>query len=170
LQIRTPTLKRQTAISHEKYLQALKTWDENIQSANECKIELQHFKKDLLTTFNKYAMITKLIVATHAHWQIDTIYKLLQRDETVQKVQNFIRVQKTKPCHACGGKTHLQWNCPQIKNQAQLRRYKLSRNERKDNQVGDYACRKPFQLLQDTLIPQQVFELYEKEFIPFYWK
>jgi len=57
---------------------------------------------------------------------------------------------------------------PTRKKQAQLRRYKLSRNERKDNQMGDYACRKPFHLLKDTLIPQQVFDAYEKEFIPFY--
>jgi len=50
------------------------------------------------------------------------------------------------------------------KKQAQLRRYKLSRNERKDNQVGDYACHEPLQLLKDTLIPQQVFDLYKKRF------
>ena len=53
------------------------------------------------------------------------------------------------------------------KKQAQLRRYKLSRNERKDNQMGDYACREPFQLLKDALIPQ-VFDLHEKDFIPFH--
>jgi len=113
-------------------------------------------------------MITESIVAQHATWQIDTVEKLLQRDETFPSVQNLIKIQKPQSCYVCSGKKHLQWNCSQTKKQAQLRRYKLSRNNRKDNQVGDYACRKPFQLLKDTLIPQQVFDLYEKEFIPFY--
>jgi len=113
-------------------------------------------------------MITDLIVTQHITWQIDTVEKLLQRDETFQRIRNLIQPQKPKPCHACGRKIHPQWNCPQAKKQAQLRRYKLSRNERKDNQVGDYACRKPFQLLKDTLIPEQVFDLYEKQVIPFY--
>ena len=35
--------------------------------------------------------------------------------------------------------------------------------------MGDYACREPFQLLTANLIPSQVFDLYEKEFIPFHW-
>ena len=34
--------------------------------------------------------------------------------------------------------------------------------------MGDYACREQFQLLKDTLIPSQVFELHEKECIPFH--
>jgi len=80
----------------------------------------------------------------------------------------MVLIQKPIICPACNRKKHPQWNCPQEKKQAQLRRYKLSRNERKDNQMGDYACREPFQLLKDALIPQQVFELYEKEFIPFH--
>jgi len=153
---------------HQQYLQALKTWDENRQSANECTITQKCFKTYLMKNFKNYAMITELIVAQHATWQIDTVEKLLQRDETFRSVQNLIRIQKPQPCHASDRKTHLRWNCPQAKKKAQLRRYKLSRNKRKDNQVGDYACRKPFQLLKDTLIPQQVFDLYEKEFIPFY--
>jgi len=169
LQIETTTLKKEKITDpHESYLQALKTWDENRQSADECKIALKRIKKDLLINFEKYAVITKFIVETHANWQIDTIQKLLQRNETFPYVKNLIKIEKIKSCHACGGKIHSQWNCTQIKKQAQLRRYKLSRNERKDNQVGDYACRKPFQLLKDTLIPQQVFALYEKEFIPFH--
>jgi len=73
-----------------------------------------------------------------------------------------------KICSACNRQRHPQWNCPNKIKQEQLRRYKLSINERKDNQMGDYACREPFQLLKDILIPSQVFDLYEKEFIPFY--
>ena len=33
--------------------------------------------------------------------------------------------------------------------------------------MGDYACREPFQLLKASLIPQQVFDIYENDFIPF---
>ena len=169
MQIETATLKKEKiANPHENYVQALKTWDMNRQSANECKSALQRPIKDLSKDFQKYAKITKLIVAKHAHWQIDTVQKLLQRDETFENIQKMISVQKPKPCSACGRKVHLQWACPQFKKQAKLKRYKLSRNERKDNQMGDYACRKPFQLLKDTLIPQQVFDLYKKKFIPFH--
>jgi len=169
LQIETATYQQEKiAKPHQQYLQALKMWDENRQSANECKITQKCTKKDLMQNFQKYAMITKLIVAQHATWQIDTVVKLLQRGETFRSVQNLIKVQKVQPCCVCNGQEHLQWNCPQAKKQAQLRRYKLSKNKRKDNQVGDYACRKPFQLLKDTLIPKPVFDLYEKEFIPFY--
>ena len=121
-----------------------------------------------MKNFKYYEMITNVLATQHATWQIDTVEKLLQRDETFQRIQNLIKIQRPRPCHDCGWTIHPQWNCPQNKKQAQLRRYKLSRNERKDNQVGDYACREPFQLLKDTLIPQQVFDLYEKEFIPFY--
>jgi len=162
------TLKEKTAVSHEQYLQALKTWDNDSQSADECTIALKRFKKDLIMNFHPYKQITRLFVEEHVQWQIDTVQKLLQRDENSQTVKNFIRVQKPEPCQACSGKVHMQWACPQLKQLAQLRRYQLSRNTRKDNQTGDYACRKPFQLLKDTLIPQLVFDLYEKEFIPFH--
>ena len=49
-----------------------------------------------------------------------------------------------------------------------MKRSKASPSKSK-YQMGDYACREPFQLLTTTLIPPQVFDLYEKEFIPFYW-
>jgi len=152
---------------HQQYLQALRTWDVNRQSATECKNTHKYSKKYLIKNFKKYRAITRVLVAPHATWQIDTIDKLLQRDETFQTIQNLIKTHRQKFCHACD-KIHLLWNCPHTKKQAQLRRYHQSRNERKDNQMGDYACRKPFQLLKDTLIPQQVFDLYEKEFISFY--
>jgi len=143
-------------------------WDEGRHSTNECKETQKCSKQYLINNFKEYAQITTALNAQHATWQIDTVEKLLKRDETPAIIRERIKTHRPRPCHACNGKIHPQWNCPQTKKQTQLRRYKLSRNERKDNQVGDYACRKPFQLLKNTLIPQQVFDLYEKEFIPFY--
>ena len=153
---------------HQQYLKALKKWDKNSHSTTEGKNTQNYSKKYLLKYFALYRPITLRLTPQHANWQIDTTEKLLQRSEPFETISNLIQIQKPKPCNACDRKIHAQWNCPKVKKQAQLRRYKLSRNERKDNQVGDYACRKPFQLLKDTLIPQQVFDLYEKEFIPFY--
>ena len=154
---------------HPQYLNALKTWDNNCHSTTESKNIDRYTKKYLYTNFPHYKVLTKIITPKNATWQIDTIQKLLQRDENFQTIQNLIRPNKPIYCYACGNKKQLSWNCPHAK-QAQSRRHKLSRNERKDNQVGDYANRAPFQLLKDTLIPQQVFDLYDKQFIPFYCK
>ena len=142
----------------------LKEWERNTQSDSPHKTT----KLNKTLEFPNYEILTQLIKAQHAHWQIDTIEKLLNRDEMLESIAQNIKIQRPKICSACNKQKHTPWNCPKKRKQAQLRRYQLSTNERKDNQMGDYACRKPFQLLKDTLIPSQVFELYEKECIPFY--
>ena len=154
--------------THQQYLNVLKNWDKNCPSTTESKNIDRYTKQYLYTHFPHYKALTRIITPKNANWQIDTIEKLLQRDENFQIIQNLIRPNKPNYCCACDNKKLRSWNCPHAKQQAQSRRHKLSRNERKDNQVGDYANREPFQLLKDTLIPQQVFDLYEKEFIPFY--
>jgi len=146
----------------------LKEWERNRQSNAQSNIPYNTTKPNKSLEFPNYEVITNLIIDQHAYWQIDTIEKLLNRNETLDNISKMIEVQRPKICPACNRQKHPRWNCPKKIKQAQLRRYKLSINERKDNQMGDYACREPFQLLKDTLIPSQVFDLYEKEFIPFY--
>jgi len=146
----------------------LKEWERNRQSNAQSNIPYNTTKPNKSLEFPNYEIITNLIIDQHAHWQIDTIEKLLNRNETLDNISKMIEVQRPKICPTCNRQKHPRWNCPKKIKQAQLRRYKLSINERKDNQMGDYACREPFQLLKDTLIPSQVFDLYEKEFIPFY--
>ena len=117
MQIETAKLKKEKiANPHENYLQALKTWDENRQSADECKIALKYNKKDLLINFEKYEMITKFITKKHAHWQIDTIQKLLQRNESFQYVKKLIRVKEIKSCHACSGKSTTNGTAHRLRN------------------------------------------------------
>ena len=153
---------------HQQYLQALRDW------YKERQLTAQSKKNPIISTLNQfssfpdYQPITKALSSQHLHWQIDTIEILLNRNETIAYTCTMVQVQKPTYRHARSRQKQPRWNCPQAKKQAQLRRYELSKNERKDNQMGDYACREPFQLLKDTLIPQQVFELYEKNFIPFH--
>ena len=149
-------------------MQALRDWYKKRQltvqpNAPPITRELNQFSH-----FPKYRNITKALNDQHLHWQIDAIEILLNRNETIANTCKMVQFQKPTICNACSGQKHPRWNCPQTKKQVQSRRYELSKNERKDNQMGDYACREPFQLLKDTLIPQQVFEIYEKDFIPFH--
>jgi len=145
----------------------LKEWEINKQSTAQSNSPHTTTKPSKSLEFPKYEILTNLIKDQHAHWQIDTIEKLLNRNETLENISKMVKI-RLKICPACNRQKHPRWNCPKKIKQAQLRRYKLSKNERKDNQMGDYACREPFQFLKDTLIPSQVFDLYEKEFIPFY--
>ena len=167
MQIETATLHQDTIEKpHQQYLQVLGDWNKKrtAQSNNPplCKSLNQ------LLQFPKYKQITKALKDQHLYWQIDTIEILLNRNETIANTHKMVQLQKPSICTACNRHKHPQWNCPRAKTQAQLRRYELSKNKRKDNQMGDYACREPFQLLKNTLIPQQVFDLYEKDFIPFH--
>jgi len=146
----------------------LKEWERTRQSKAQSNTPYNTTKPNKSLEFPNYKIITNLVIDQHAHWQIDTIEKLLNRNETLENISKMVEVQRPQICPACNRQKHPRWNCPKKIKQAQLRRYKLSINERKDNQMGDYACREPFQLLKDTLIPSQVFDLYEKEFIPFY--
>ena len=146
----------------------LNEWERNRQSTTQFNSSHTTTKLNKKLEFPNYEILTQLIKNQHAQWQIDTIEKLVNRDETLESIAQNIQIQRPKICSACNKQKHTLWNCPKKRKQAQLRRYQLSINERKDNQMGDYACREPFQLLEDTLIPSQVLELYEKECIPFY--
>ena len=146
----------------------LREWERNRQPTTQCNSPHTTTKLNKTLEFPNYEILTQLIKNQHAHWQIDTIEKLLNRDEMLESIAKNIQIQRPKICSTCNKQKHTLWNCPKKRKQTQLRRHQLSINERKDNQMGDYACREPFQLLEDTLIPSQVFELYEKECIPFY--
>jgi len=146
----------------------LKEWERNRQSTAQSNSPHTTTKPNKSLEFPNYEILTNLIKDQHAHWHIDTIEKLLNRNETLENIAKMVQIQRPKICPACNRQKHPRWNCPKKIKQAQLRRYKSSRNERKDNQMGDYACREPFQLLKDTLIPLQLFDLYEKDFIPFH--
>ena len=146
----------------------LKEWANNKPSVTQSNSLPITTKSSILLTFPNYEKLTNLVKKQHAHWQIDTIEELLNRNETIENISKMVRTKPSKNCPDCDSQKHPLWNCPKKIKQAQLQRYKLSRNERKDNQMGDYACREPFQLLKDTLIPSKVFDLYEKEFISFH--
>ena len=146
----------------------LKEWERNRQSTTQSNSTHTTKKLNKTLEFPRYEILTQLIKDQHAHWQIDTIEKLLNRDETLESIAQNIQIQRPKICSACNKQKHTLWNCPKKRKQAKLRRYQLSTNERIDNQMGDYAFREPFQLLKHTLIQSQVFDLYEKEFIPLY--
>jgi len=118
---------------HQHYLNALKNWKNNCLSTTESKNIHRDTKKYLYTNFFHYKVLTKIITPKNVIWQIDTIQKLLQRDENFQTIQNLIKPTKPIYCYACGGKKQLSWNCTHAKQQAQSRRQKLSRNKRKDN-------------------------------------
>ena len=153
---------------HQQYLQVLRDWYKERQLTDQSNRPPITSTLNQFLPFPDYRPITKALSSQHLHWQIDTIEILLNRNETIEYTRTMIQVQKSTKRQTCSGKKQLRWNHLQAKKQAQLRRYELSKNERKDNQMGDYACREPFQLLKDTLIPPQVFELYEKNFIPFH--
>ena len=153
---------------HQPYLQMLTEWEDNKQLTTQPH-STNITKANISRKFPNYEALTQLITNRHAHWQVDTIKKLLNRNETLKIISEMIKIQRSKICPDCNKQKHPRWNCPKKREQVQLLRRKLSINERKDNQMGDYACREPFQLLKVTLIPSQVFDLYEKEFIPFYW-
>jgi len=163
LQVETTTLQQDTIVKkHQTYLQMLKEWENIKQSTTQSNSQHITTKPSISLKFPNYEILTSLIKDQHAHWQIDTIEKLLNRNETLDNISEMVKTQRSKICPDCDRQKHPRWNCPKKIKQAQLRRYKLSRNERKDNQMGDYACHEPFQLLKDTLIPSQVFDLYEK--------
>ena len=167
MQIETATLHQDTIEKpHQQYLQALEDWHKK-KTAQSNNSPLRESLTQLLQ-FSTYKTITKALKDQHLHWQIDTIKILLNRNETINYTYEMVKLQKSKICVACNRSKHPLWNCPHAKTQAQLRRYELSKNKRKDNQMGDYACREPFQLLKDAFIPQQVFDIYEKDFIPFH--
>jgi len=153
---------------HQQYLQVLRNWHEMKQLTPQPDNPANFKSMDQFSNFPEYKQITKALNDQHLHWQIDTFEILFNRNETIANTYKMIKLQVPIICRACSGTKHPRWNCPQTKKQAQLRRYELSKNHRKDNQMGDYACREPFQLLKNTFIPQQVFDLYEKDFIPFH--
>jgi len=167
LQIETATVHQDTLEKpYQQYLQALREWYNNKTAQSDNPTIFKSL--DQFSNFPEYQQITKTLHHQHLHWQIDTIEILLNRNETIANISKMVQLQKPIHCNACNRQKHPRWNCPQTKKQAQSRRYGLSKNKRKDNQMGDYACREPFQLLKDTFIPQQVFDLYEKDFIPFH--
>ena len=164
LQIEKATLQQDTIEKpHQQYLQVLRDW------YKERQLTAQPNRPPITSTINQflpfpdYKKITKALSRQHLHWQIDTIEILLNRNETIEYTLTMIHVQRPTIRQTRSGQKQPRWNCLQAKKQAQLRRYELSKNERKDNQMGEYACREPFQLLKDTLILPQVFELYEKK-------
>ena len=147
MQIETTTLQQDAIVkSHQQYLQALREWNKNIQLKTHSNSPQIITKPKQFLHFPNYLKITNTITDQHANWQIDTIEKLLNRNETRENIHKMVHIHKPIICPACNRQKHPRWNCPQEKKQAQLRRYKLSKNERKDNQMGDYACREPFQL------------------------
>jgi len=129
-------------------LQTLKEWERNRQPTTQSDSLHTTTKLNKTLNFPNYEILTKPIKDQHAHWQIDTIEKFLNRDEPLENIATRIEIQRPKICSACNRQRHPQWNCPNKIKQEQLRRYKLSINKRKDNQMGDYACREPFQLLK----------------------
>jgi len=139
-----------------------------MQELNKCDVTSISSRHTIVIQFPEHTSLTKLINAKNMHWQIETIEKLSQRGDEYEEIKKAIQLQQQKPCRLCDKKVHTRWNCPRAKQKAQQRRLISSRNKRKDNQMGAYANHPPFHLLTDSLIPQQAFDLYECEFVPFY--
>jgi len=142
----------------------LKEWERNRQSTAQSNSPQKTTKPNKSLDFLNYEILTNLITEQNASWQIDTIEELLNRNETLENIYKMVEVQRPKICPACNRQKHPRWNCPKKIKQAQLRRYKLSTNERKDNQMGDYACREPFQLLKTPLFHYK-FSIYMKKIL-----
>ena len=153
---------------HDKYVQELRTWEKSVQLKENREIRpvCRHMERS--RKFKNYASITKLIDIKNAHWQIDTIEKHFQRGSTLREIRKTIKLNQSYQCPNCPDKNHTRGECLIAKQKARQRRLDLSQNNRKDNQTGYYANRIPFQLLTGTLIPQEVFEIYDREFVPFY--
>jgi len=99
---------------------------------------------------------------------MDTVITCFQRQDITSQITQAITT-KTKPhCQVCRRRGHHYGLCQINKELQQKRHLKLSHNPRKDNQNGPYANHAPFHLLTDTLKPQEVFEEYNKRFIPFF--
>jgi len=104
----TTTLSQDTlAKPHQQYLQALKKWDKNRQLTTESNNTQKTKKTNLSLKFKNYRKLTCIITAQHATWQIDTIEKLLNRNETFENICKMVRIQKPTICPACDKKNTL---------------------------------------------------------------
>jgi len=148
-------------------VQKLKEWNKNKQLAEDNQIRFTSLFKTM-QQFKKFSWLTKVITTPNAHWQIDIIEKHFQRGSTLREICKNINLYQSKKCQNCSNTKHTRGECLIAKRNAKQRRLQLSRNNRKDNQTGYYANRIPFQLLTGPLIPQEVFEIYDREFVPFY--
>jgi len=96
-------------------LQALREWDKNRQLTAQSKSPQKIKKLQQSLHFPNYHKITNIITDQHADWQIDTIEKLLNRNETLENISKMIQKQKPTICPACNRQKHPRWNCPQKK-------------------------------------------------------
>jgi len=163
------TLLRNLESSHDWriYVQNLKEWNKNNHMEKDNQIQFTALFK-ITRRFKKFSPVTKILTKQNAHWQIDTIEKHFQRGSTLREIRKTIKLNQSYQCPNCPDKNHTRGECLIAKQKARQRRLDLSQNNRKDNQTGYYANRIPFQLLTGTLIPQEVFEIYDREFVPFY--
>ena len=90
----------------------LKDWERNRYSTTQS--DNTHTTAKLKTTleFPNYKILTQIIKYQHAHWQIDTIEKLLNRDEMLESIAKKIRIHRPKSCSACNKQRYPLWNCP----------------------------------------------------------
>ena len=146
------TLSRKLESSHDWriYAQNLKEWNKTKHLENDNQIPLKA-PYQITRRFKKFSSLTRKLTYQNAHWQIDTIEK-----------------HQSQQCPNCPDNNHSRSECLIAKQKARQKRLNLSKNNRKDNQTGYYANRIPFQLLTGNWIPQKVFEIYDREFVPFY--
>ena len=88
----------------------LKEWERNRQSTTQSTSPHTTTKLDKILDFTKYIKLTRSIKDQHAHWQIDTIEKLLNRDETLENIAKMVQIQRPKICLTCNKQKHPQWN------------------------------------------------------------
>ena len=82
-------------------MQALREWDKNRQLTAQSKSPQKIKKLQQSLHFPNYHKITNIITDQHADWQIDTIEKLLNRNETLENISKMIQKQKPTICPAC---------------------------------------------------------------------
>jgi len=125
-----------------------------------------------ITHLKKTCPLLKPLLLTlqkeHFSWQCETILISFQRKDLAQQIHRNIDTCKTQICQLCGKRNHREQLCPITKEILHQRRHKSAINLRKCHLNGMYAQSEHFDLLTDTLIPQEVFTKYQTTFIPFF--
>ena len=83
----------------------LKEWERNKQSTAQSNSPHTTTKPSKSLEFPKYEILTNLIKDQHAHWQIDTIEKLFNRNETLENISKMVKI-RLKICPACNRQKH----------------------------------------------------------------
>jgi len=130
---------------------------------------LKHAKNALSKRFPLLKPLLQELSFKHKDWQLDTFLMRFARMDEISLIHQSIKLPaKEECCLHCNKYNHRTYFCDTNKCLLQKLRQRGCINLRKDNLNGQYAQRSPFHLLIHTLIPEPVFQAYEKNFISFF--